>query len=149
MRPERKNLNGIWNANKKTLISESILQNHIFENIHSNSRHRHRGAFFLWKRIIADHYKMGYELSPSSVQDPHWTTVKKGIPRQRGVHEVNHFLKALCRKYRSFTSKYDEVRDEKTKKRRSEETKIRSDEETKLQVVEQKIPRRFGRGIFS
>lgn len=80
---------------------------------------------------------------------PHWTTVKKGTRRQRGVHEVNHFLKALCRKYRSFTSKYDEVRDEKTKKRRSEETKIRSDEETKLQVVEQKIPRRFGRGIFS
>ncbi|MDD6076349.1 MAG: hypothetical protein PUB84_06345 [Bacteroidales bacterium] len=30
-----------------------------------------------------------------------------------------------------------------------EETKIRSGEETKLQVVEQKIPRRFGRGIFS
>ena len=79
---------------------------------------------------------------------PYWTTVKKGTRRQRGVHEVNHFLKALRRKYRSFTSKYDEVRDEKTKKRRSEETKIRSDEETKLQVVEQKIPRRFGRGIF-
>ena len=31
----------------------------------------------------------------------------------------------------------------------SEETKIRSDEKTKLQVAEQKIPRRFGRGIFS
>ncbi|MEE1269674.1 MAG: hypothetical protein U0K28_01455 [Prevotellamassilia sp.] len=30
-----------------------------------------------------------------------------------------------------------------------EETKIRSSEETKLQVAEQKIPRRFGRGIFS
>ena len=30
-----------------------------------------------------------------------------------------------------------------------EETKIRSGEETKLQVAEQKIPRRFGRGIFS
>ena len=31
----------------------------------------------------------------------------------------------------------------------SEETKIRSGEKTKMQVVEQKIPRRFGRGIFS
>ena len=30
-----------------------------------------------------------------------------------------------------------------------EETKIRSGEETKLQVAEPKIPRRFGRGIFS
>lgn len=50
---------------------------------------------------------------------------------------------------RSFTSRYDEVRGEKTKIRSDEETKIRSDEETKLQVVEQKIPRRFGRGIFS
>ena len=88
---------------------------------------------------------------------PYWTTVKKGTRRQRGVHEVNHFLKALCRKYRSFTTTYDEVRGEKTKKRRGEETKIRSGEETKirsgeetkLQVVEQKIPRRFGRGIFS
>ena len=30
-----------------------------------------------------------------------------------------------------------------------EETKIRCDEKTKLQVVEQKIPRHFGRGIFS
>lgn len=100
--------------------------------------------FFCGKELL-----LGDELSLSSVQDAILNHGKKDVRRQRGVHEVNHFLKALCRKYRSFTSKYDEVRNEKTKKRRSEETKIRSDEKTKLQVVEQKIPRRFGRGIFS
>ena len=149
MRPERKNLNGIWNAYKKTLISESILQNHIFENIHWNSRHRHRDAFFCGKELLLTTKKWVMNYHRLLCKTPHWTTVKKGIRRQRGVHEVNHFLKALCRKYRSFTSKYDEVRDEKTKKRRGEETKIRSGEKTKLQIAEQKIPRRFGRGIFS
>ena len=33
-------------------ISESILQNHIFENIHGNSRHRHRDAFFCGKELL-------------------------------------------------------------------------------------------------